>query len=68
MFSAIVEFFGTIYELGRLGVISGFRFRGAYWAWRLHTAFGRGYPASRWETLKSVWDYGRWVYRTRRLR
>ena len=38
---------GGIYELIRLGVISRFRFRGAYWQWRMDTAFGRGKPASR---------------------
>lgn len=62
----LVEFLGGLYELARLGVISRFRFRGAYWQWRLHTAFGRGYPASRAELLRSVLEYGRWMYRTRR--
>lgn len=56
---------GALYELGRLGVISGFRFRGPYWQWRLHTAFGKGYP-SRPELIRSVLEYGRWVRRMRR--
>jgi hypothetical protein len=55
-----------IYELARLGVITRFRFRGPYWQWRLHTAFGRGYPASRWELVRAVLAYGRWMHRMRR--
>ena len=42
---------GGIYELTRLAIITRLRFRGPYWTWRLHTAFGRGYPASRWELV-----------------
>ena len=66
------EFFGAFYELARLGVVSRFRFRGAYWQWRLHTAFGRGYPSVVWwkrgSIVHSVLEYGRWVYRMRRMR
>lgn len=68
MIATLCEYVGAIWELFRLGLMTGFRFRGPYWRWRLHTAFGRGYPASRVETLKSVFDYGRWVYRMRRMR
>lgn len=64
----VLEFFGAVYELLRLGVVSRGRLRGSYWTWRLHTAFGRGYPATKTETLKSILDYGRWVYRMRRMR
>lgn len=64
----LIDTLGGVYELGRLAVITRFRFRGAYWTWRLHTAFGRGYPPSRAELARSVLDYGRWVYRTRRGR
>ncbi len=67
MITRLIEFLGGLWELARLGLISRFRFRGAYWSWRLHTAFGRGYP-SRGETLRAVLDYGRWVYRMRRMR
>jgi hypothetical protein len=66
------EFFGALYELARLGMVSGFRFRGPYWQWRFHTAFGRGRPKAPWwqrgSLLHSVYDYGRWVYRMRRMR
>ncbi len=65
---AILDCLGGIYELGRLAVVSRFRFRGAYWRWRLETAFGRGYPASRWELIRSVLAYGRWARRMRRGR
>lgn len=56
-----------VYELGRLGVISRFRFRGDYWTWRRHTAFGRGMPASRRELVGAVLRYGAWIGRMRRL-
>jgi len=51
-------------ELARLGVLSGFRFKGAYWTWRMQTAFGNGMP-SRTDRIKSVLEYARWVYRMR---
>lgn len=54
-----------VYELVRLGVLTRFRFSGSYWTWRLHTAFGRGYPP-RTELVRSVIDYGRWMGRMRR--
>lgn len=62
-----MDWIGGVYELARLGVITRGRFKGAYWHWRLHTAFGRGYPA-RGETIRAVLAYGRWVYRMRRGR
>lgn len=62
----ILDTIGGLYELLRLGVISRFRFRGPYWQWRLHTAFGRGYPASKLELARSVLSYARWVHRMRR--
>ncbi|MFO0835310.1 MAG: hypothetical protein U0638_10085 [Phycisphaerales bacterium] len=64
---AIIDWIGGLYELARLALITRARFGGAYWQWRLHTAFGRGYP-SRGETIRSVLAYGRWVYRMRRGR
>lgn len=57
---------GAIYELLRLGFLTRFRLRGAYWQWRMDTAFGRGMPRSRLELLRSVLDYGRWAHRMRR--
>ncbi|MEX2219544.1 MAG: hypothetical protein WD749_12395 [Phycisphaerales bacterium] len=61
-----IENIGALYELARLAALSGCRLRGKYWRWRKHTAFGRGYPASRRETVSSVLAYGRWVRRMRR--
>ncbi|MCC6322171.1 MAG: hypothetical protein IT438_12130 [Phycisphaerales bacterium] len=58
----------AVYELARLAVLTRFRFGGAYWAWRMQTAFGRGKPASRWAMMSSILDYGRWMHRTRRMR
>lgn len=68
MLGAIVDFVGGLYELARLAAISRFRLRGAYWRWRVETAFGQGFPTSRWETLKAVLAYGRWAHRMRRGR
>ena len=57
----------ALYELARLGVVTRFRFRGPYWSWRMHTAFGRGYPESRAELVRAVMAYGRWIRQMRRL-
>ncbi len=65
--SRLLDTLGGLYELARLGVISGFRFKGPYWTWRMHTAFGRGSPPRR-ELITSVLEYARWVHRTRRGR
>jgi hypothetical protein len=62
---AAIETLGGLWQLARLAVVTRFRFRGPYWQWRLHTAFGRGYPESRWELAKSVLAYGRWMHRMR---
>ncbi len=44
---------------------TGFRLRSPYWQWRLHTAFGRGYPSKR-EFARGMLEYARWVSRMRR--
>jgi len=67
MVGRAVETLGGLYALVRLGFITRFRFGGPYWRWRLHTAFGRGMPESRVETLRAVVRYGRWMHRMRRL-
>jgi len=61
----LCEAIGAVYELARLGIITRFRFKGEYWQWRLHTAFGRGYPP-RAEMIRSFVEYFRWVHRLRR--
>lgn len=57
---------GGVYELARLAVITRFRFRGAYWKWRMATAFGRGLPPTKGELVCSILEYGCWVRRMRR--
>jgi hypothetical protein len=66
MLKALVRNVGAVYELARLAAVTRFRFRGPYWRWRMHTAFGRGYPRSRWELVQAVLAYGRWMRRMRR--
>jgi len=61
-----LDVIGGLYELARLGWLTRFRFRGPYWRWRLHTAFGRGYPASKIELLRNTLRYGVWMRRMRR--
>lgn len=60
----LLDTLGGMYQLLRLAALSGFRFRGAYWTWRMHTAFGRGYPPKR-ELISSILEYGRWMHRHR---
>jgi hypothetical protein len=62
----VLENLWAIYELARLAALSRFRMRGPYWSWRMHTAFGRGYPNRR-ELLRGVLAYGRWVHQMRRM-
>lgn len=65
MITRTLDFLGGLYQLARLAVISRFRFRGAYWAWRRHTAFGRGAPRSKLEVARAVVEYGVWMHRMR---
>ncbi len=58
-----LETLGGLYQLARLAVISKFRFKGPYWQWRMHTAFGRGFPSTRTELVRSILEYGRWMHR-----
>lgn len=67
MIGRVFEFVGGLYQLARLGVLSGFNFKSAYWQWRLHTAFGRGYPP-RAEMIRAAIAYGMWMHRLRRDR
>lgn len=64
---AALDTLGGLYQLARLGVLSRFRFKGPYWQWRLHTAFGRGYPP-RSHLIRAVLNYGIWIHRTRQGR
>jgi hypothetical protein len=62
----LLDTIGGCWQLLRLAALSGFRLKGAYWQWRLHTAFGRGYPATKGELIRATLDYGRWMHRMRR--
>jgi hypothetical protein len=64
--SRVLDFLGALYELARLAILTRFRFKGPYWTWRMHTAFGRGLPESRRDLAASVIEYGAWVHRMRR--
>jgi hypothetical protein len=53
----------------RLGFATGFRLRGAYWRWRLETAFGTDpgrMPDAR-ERREAMVDYLVWTHRMRKL-
>ena len=51
-----------------LGLATRFRTRGAYWRWRMETAFGA--DESRWpsaaERRHAMLEYARWSWRMRR--
>jgi len=66
MIRFIADTAGGVYQLARLAVITRFRFRGEYWTWRMHTAFGNQHGRSRGEIVRSVVEYGRWIHRVRR--
>lgn len=52
-----------------LGFATRFRLRGAYWHWRMHTAFPGGTPrGGRSEMVRLALEYGAWSWRTRLLR
>ncbi|MFK7960473.1 MAG: hypothetical protein AB8G96_08100 [Phycisphaerales bacterium] len=65
----LLDTIGGLWQLLRLGVLTGFRFRGPYWQWRLETALGRDLKRrpGRAATVHMVLDYARWVHRMRRL-
>ena len=53
-------------ELIRLGWVTRFRLRGAYWSWRMHTALGEGPKPTRAEMLWMILEYAAWARRMRR--
>jgi hypothetical protein len=66
MIGRAADIVGGVWNLARLGVLTRFRFAGPYWRWRMHTAFGRGMPASKRELVRSILDYGVWMHQVRR--
>lgn len=63
---AIAAWPGAVLALLSLGWATRFRLRGAYWSWRMETAFGRGRPTRR-AMIAATLDYGDWARRMRRL-
>jgi hypothetical protein len=64
----LLETAQALIALARLGVITRFRFGGAYWRWRRATAFGsreRSLPLR--ERIHAALEYGAWVARMRRV-
>ncbi|MEO1008101.1 MAG: hypothetical protein AAFX79_06020 [Planctomycetota bacterium] len=49
----------------RLLIGAGAKLRGDYYAWRWHTAFGRGVPESKREMLRGMIAYLAWSQRIR---
>jgi hypothetical protein len=66
VFGSVAGILWSIYELVRMAVVIRFRFSGAYWRWRMETAFGGGMPESKREMVRSLLEYGRWVHAMRR--
>lgn len=68
MIRATLDVFGGLYEMLRMGVISRFKLRGEYWAWRTHTAFPDGDPPTGHSKPRLALEYFMWAHRIRKLR
>lgn len=64
----LIDSIGGLYELLRLGFQTRFKFKGPYWQWRLHTAFGTKGPPSKSAAIAAALRYGRWIHRIRKAR
>jgi hypothetical protein len=65
----IIDTIGGAWELLLLACRARFRLNSAYWTWRRETAFGSdpiSMPSSA-ERRRAVLDYGRWVFRMKRM-
>ena len=64
----LYETIAGLYELLQLAVRTRYSSRNPYWQWRLETAFGADRDAmpSRWQRLRAMIEYGRWVHRMKR--
>ncbi len=64
-----VDAIGAIWVLCTLAFVSKFRFKGAYWGWRMSTAFPKGSgQVGGFERARGAFEYARWAWRIRRLR
>jgi hypothetical protein len=63
-----LETLGGLWELLRLAIKTRGRLRGRYWKWRYETAFGSEPDkyTTRWQRVRAMLDYARWVYRMKR--
>ncbi|MBL4590869.1 MAG: hypothetical protein JKY96_02800 [Phycisphaerales bacterium] len=60
---------GGFSQMLRMGLVSRFRLRGAYWQWRTQTAFPQtGSPEGFANRFGLMVEYFMWVSRIRRLR
>lgn len=65
----VCETLGALWVLLTLLVASKGRVRGAYWDWRMQTAFPGGeHPHGLWGAMREGMGYARWAWRIRRLR
>ncbi len=63
------ETIGALWVLMTLLVASKGRVGGAYWRWRMQTAFPGGvHPGGLMGALREGMGYARWAWRIRRLR
>lgn len=65
MIHRAIETLLGIAELCRLGVLTRFRFKGAYWNWRWTTALGPGSQPPRRVIARRLIRYGIWSRRMR---
>jgi len=56
----------ALIELARFAMLTGFRFKGPYWAWRLHTALGTA-PSSTVRRARAAIAYGLWIRKMRKI-
>ncbi len=65
MIRFVIDTLGGMWELLRLAWVTKFKFRGAYWSWRMHTAYGAAGRPPRGRLVHDTLEYARWVRRMR---
>lgn len=63
----LIDTIGGLYELARQVCLTRGNLRGKYWSWRRYTAMGPGPTIPRHEHRRAMLEYGRWIWRLRRL-
>jgi len=67
---SFLDTLGGLWQLALLAGKTRFRLTGAYWRWRMETAFGsdhRRWPPRR-QRIQAILDYARWLHRMKRAR